>query len=378
MFYELAKSEFENVRPLFEDLKYQLTTSAVLDGSSPGRVFVDDTSLPSAAFMHTVEGYFLAGSPKNEKFCEGLKEHVETIIRTRKTMRPDEEDLFFGFSPDSWMDKFDFIFTMRPPLDCPRRHYICMKLELDWRAMIPKGYEVRRVDWNLLNDSKISIPEHMTEWMKLNWSSIESFMKNGFGFCTIHEDNVVSWSIADSVSGNHCEIGIRTKPEYRRRGLATVTAAAAVDYCISNGYSQIGWHTDEHNYGSIGVAEKVGFVKERDYVEYVCIFDETIHIAETGMRRFLNQYYEDAIDLFNKASHIGKIPDWAFYLKARSHAILGNLDEAIESMKLSASNGFSNINHVLSCDDLKCLHGFHEWTDIIDSIKENSHKSNSY
>jgi RimJ/RimL family protein N-acetyltransferase len=324
--------------------------------------------------MHTVEGFFLAGSPESEKFCERLKEHVEEIITTRKTMRPGEEDLFFGFSPDSWMDKFGFIFEMRPPLDCPRKHYLCTKIDLDWRAMIPMGYEVRRVNWNLLNDSKISIPEHMKEWMKLNWGTIETFMKYGFGFCTIHENDVVSWSMADSVSGSHCEIGIRTKLEYRRHGLATITAAAAVEYALSAGYSQVGWHTDQHNYGSIGTAEKIGFVKERDYNQYVCIFDEAIHIAETGMRLFLDQHYLEAIELFNKASSLGKIPGWVFYLKARSHALLGNYHEAIDNMKLSAINGYTNFEHIMKCEDLECLHAYPEWDEVISLIKQNLQK----
>jgi RimJ/RimL family protein N-acetyltransferase len=374
LLYELTKSEYEIVRHMFEDLKYQLTTSAVLDGTSPGRVFIDDTSSPTAAFMHTVEGFFLAGSPESENFREGLKEHAEEIITRRETMRPAEEDLFFGFTPDSWVDKFDSIFKMRPPLDCPRRHYVCNKIKLDWRAKIPTGYEVRRVDLNLLKKLEFSIPQHMTEWIELNWGANEKFIQHGFGFCTVHENQVVSWSIADSVSGNLCEIGIHTKSEFRRKGLATITAAAAVEYALSAGYSQVGWHTDQHNYGSIGIAEKIGFVKERDYTQYVCIFDEAIHIAETGMRLFLDQHYLEAIDLFNKASQLGKIPGWAYYLKARSHALLGNYHKAIECMKLSAINGYANVEHILNCEDLECLHGYPEWVEIISLIKQNLQK----
>ena len=240
--------------------------------------------------------------------------------------------------------------------------------------MIPEGYEVHRVDWNLINNAEINIPKHMTGWMNTNWGSIEAFIKNGFGFCTIHESEVVSWSICDCVSGNQCEIGIRTAPDYRRQGLATITAAAAVDFGLSKGYTQVGWHTDEHNYGSIGVAESVGFVKERDYVQYACLFDEAVHIAEIGMRMFQDGYYEDAIKQLNKAEKLGELPGWTFYLKARSYALLGNYDEAIECMKMSASKGYSNIEYVLNCDDLKCLHGNPEWANIVKSIKENSLK----
>ncbi len=92
------------------------------------------------------------------------------------------------------------------------------------------------------------------------------FFERGFGFCTLHGNKVVSWSLTDCVSGSACEIGIRTHPEYRRRGLATITAAATVDYALSHGYSQVGWHTNIENYESIGVAEKVGLKKTREYI----------------------------------------------------------------------------------------------------------------
>ena len=89
----------------------------------------------------------------------------------------------------------------------------------------------------------------------------------------MHEQQVVSWSIADCVSGERCEIGIHTLPEYRRQGLATITAAAAVDFAFSHGFKVVGWHCDDDNVGSWKTAEKVGFFKERDYVFYLHAFD---------------------------------------------------------------------------------------------------------
>jgi RimJ/RimL family protein N-acetyltransferase len=70
-----------------------------------------------------------------------------------------------------------------------------------------------------------------------------------------------------------CEIGIHTAKE-RRRGLATLTAAATVEYALSNGFSTIGWQCSEDNLGSIGTAEKVGFERERDYAMWYAILKQ--------------------------------------------------------------------------------------------------------
>jgi RimJ/RimL family protein N-acetyltransferase len=122
--------------------------------------------------------------------------------------------------------------------------------------------------------------------MKPNWGSIPDFMKMGIGFCTLHDKRIVSWSIADCKSGEACEIGIHTLEKYRRQGLASLTAAAAVDYALSSGFRQVGWHCGEYNLGSICVAEKVGFQLERKYIQYYACANEAHHLEETAQAHF--------------------------------------------------------------------------------------------
>ena len=91
---------------------------------------------------------------------------------------------------------------------------------------------------------------------------------------TVSASEIVSWSLSDCVSGDRCEIGIRTVPAHRRRGLATVTAAAAVEHALSHSFTVVGWHCPNDNLGSIGTAERVGFRRERDYSAYYAFLDE--------------------------------------------------------------------------------------------------------
>ena len=65
--------------------------------------------------------------------------------------------------------------------------------------------------------------------------------------------------------------GIRTHPDYRRRGLAAIAAAAAVEHALAHGYTSVCCHCNVDNRGSIRTAQKVGFVKERDYVHSYCM-----------------------------------------------------------------------------------------------------------
>jgi len=266
MIRELEKRDYQKVRHLFKELGWNLITTAVTEGSSPGRVYVDRVEDPRSAFMCTVEGYYLAGYENNDEFNTSLNKLIVERIFAGETVRKNETDVAIGFHPDSWKEKMPIVFQGRIPLITARRHYICTVLKVDhWMDQVPEGFQVQRIDEQLLRTPQLEIPEHVTGWMKTNWGSISNFMKRGFGFCTLHDKRIVSWSIADCVSGDACEIGIHTREDCRRRGLATLTAAAAVDYALSSSFRQVGWHCEEYNLGSIGVAEKVGFKLERKY-----------------------------------------------------------------------------------------------------------------
>lgn len=269
MIYKLDPANYELVRPLFCTLDFHLTSAAVLDGNNPGQVFVDDLTKPQSAFMFSPEGCYLAGNPHNGVFNHALSE----ALRRREIIDPQVEELWFICSPEGWQAQLAEWVHPSHPAAIARRHYVSRQLRYDWRAHIPAGFALHRLDESLLNRPSLSIPGHIKGWMENNWGSTESFLQRGLGFVTLYANaegtaQLVAWSLADCRSGAACEIGIRTVPEYRRCGLATITAAAAVEYALSQGFSMVGWQCSEDNLGSIGTAEKVGFVMERAYTMY--------------------------------------------------------------------------------------------------------------
>ena len=210
MIHKLIKTDYEKVKPLFEELEWNLVTSAVIEGTSPGRVYVDRVEDPRTSFMCTVEGYYLAGYYNNDEFNTSLNKLIFEKIFTGDTVRKDETDIAIGFHPDSWKHKMPIIFQGRLPLITPRRHYICTDLRIkDWSDQVPDGFKIKPIGEELLNKPHQEIPEHLVNWMEINWGSISEFLQKGFGFCMLQGEKIVSWSVADCVSGNACEIGAR-------------------------------------------------------------------------------------------------------------------------------------------------------------------------
>jgi RimJ/RimL family protein N-acetyltransferase len=277
MISKLPQIEYQKVLPLFIALDHYLIINAVIDGTSPGEVYVDDREDPKAAMLCSAEGYFFAGNEKNTAFNNLLAEHIRSEINQGNIASNFGASLSYDFYPEAWRKRLGVIFNS-PPVAMSARHYVCKELKYDWRRRIPEDYSIERIDYELLERPSLIIPDHMDskpedlraplKWMETHWGSIENFMTNGFGFCTLYADEIVSWCMTDCVSSTAVEVGIYTLPVYRRHGLATFTVAATVDYGFSQGFSSIGWHCDRENTGSIRVAEKVGFEKERDYVYY--------------------------------------------------------------------------------------------------------------
>ncbi len=386
--HELKEGDYEKVQPLFKELRYNLIIDAVIEGTSPGRIYADSVAQPKTVFVCTVEGYYLAGHDNNSKFNTSLNRLILKRIFAGDTVRKDETDVAIGFYPDSWEDKMPTIFRGRIPLTTARRHYVCTELEAgNWRSRLPEGFQVMRIDEELLRMPRLEIPEHVTDWMKTNWGSVSSFMKKGFGFCTLHDKKMVSWSLADCVSGKACEIGIHTHEDYRRRGLASLTAAATVDYALSNGFRHVGWHCDEYNLPSIETAEKVGFKLERKYTQCYACSNAAHHLEETAQAHFRAERYKEAIESYEKffATPQEELPNWLrealpkeigvhYFRVASAKAFIGDNNGAMEYLKRAIDNGWLHIDFLKGREEFKSMHGTPKWNRILEKIQEKTKK----
>ena len=68
------------MRNLFQGFDFQVIVRATIEGTSPGKIWVDDTLNPERGFMANTEGWFLAGNPNKSEFNQGLKELVHNMI----------------------------------------------------------------------------------------------------------------------------------------------------------------------------------------------------------------------------------------------------------------------------------------------------------
>jgi RimJ/RimL family protein N-acetyltransferase len=180
-------------------------------------------------------------------------------------------------APDSCLDTLGPILEAGQTVRARRQHFVFKELRNDWRALNPEGFSVRLVQPSLLADTSLRNLDDLKEEILSERQSLEEFLRESFGLCSIHGDEIVGWCLSEYNGPGSCEIGIGVNRAYRKRGIATTLASAFVEEALSRGISHIGWHSFASNKASVAAARKTGFQKANDYSVYVVRFKRLEH-----------------------------------------------------------------------------------------------------
>ena len=367
MFERLSPYFYSRLAPLVAPLGTQhLIVQALLDGSSPGTVYVDDIAHPHSAFITSAEGRFLLGTPTNAPFNIALRHHLERLFAGEREAW--EEELVLTCYPDTWADVLQTtILPFRPPFVSQRRYYQhhISKMDDYGISIYPDDSTLSFIDADMLARTDLVNHESILFWINKNYGNADTFLAQGLGICFVQDQTIVSWSLTDCAWGEYCEIGIETDENYRRQGLATVLTSAMVDHCHMRKWKYIGWHCWESNLGSIGVAEVVGFHHHATYNAYVSLYDSLMHLAVQGYTALGKSDFATAAHWYGQVSEMENAPHWAFYQLARCHAMLHNPEAALVSLRRAVEKGWDDGEHLRNNPHFAPLHGYQAWNEIL-------------
>jgi len=371
---ELEQKNFRLVESLFAPFDYSLSIRAAIEGNNPGRIFVDDCNNPQTALALTVEGYLLCGDHTNPETNRAIKRLFEDLIFTGIVYINGDESMSLAVHPESWEMKLPELIPTHEVEKINRYHYLCRKLQYDWRVTIPEGYTVRRVDKEFLNDDRITFPEIVRDWMDIEdmWWTLENFLNKGISYAVLHNNEVVSWCTPDCVAGDRIDIGIFTHPDHRRLGLACIAVAATVEQCFHQGFKSVGWHCNADNTASWKTAEKVGYTRNREYAYYYYMYDPVDHLAELGWYFYKQGAYEKTVQYYAQVFELRKDnPDYYYHLTASAWAHLGNAQQALKNLDSAVRNGWRHAAHTKTREEFRILHDDPHWQEVIDEMEGN-------
>jgi RimJ/RimL family protein N-acetyltransferase len=278
----IEPKDYGKIRPLVDELAgIHLNLIAVLEGMAPGQVYADDAAHPRSAYLISSDGHYLAGDPDNPAFTTAVNAAL-----------PRDTYFVLFCDPERWAEVLDDVLKDTYAVRGARRYHTLPQFKIsDWQARLPTGFSMQGVDAELLAQD-LENRDAVEESILSEWSSLDAFLAYGFGTCLVHDASIASWSLADYVSGERCEIGIETDGDYRRQGLGTLTAAANAAHAVAQGFTTIGWHCWANNAGSIGVAKNVGFQKAADYDVFINHWaaENVSDMSQDEFRAFAEQY----------------------------------------------------------------------------------------
>jgi RimJ/RimL family protein N-acetyltransferase len=286
MIQRLSIDQAPKIGPLFQHLaQNQPMCTAVLEGIYPGKMYVDNPTQPRTALLTThIESEahgiwcFLAGEAVNDGFNQSLN----SAIFSRQIIADNTPVLFFTCNPDDWGGQMDAVVAPRPPIWIPRYHFTSHRVGFDWRAAIPPGFTIEPMNEDLRQLPGLPLPEDIaaTLWKR---KAITNPRFRDFGFVILDRNNpqltIASWATVDFIAGGAGDLGFFTEPDYRRVGLGTIVASAALEHGFAIGLQKMHWTCDANNPGSVLTAEKLGLERMEDYHQAVLIMNEKSHMA---------------------------------------------------------------------------------------------------
>lgn len=119
---------------------------------------------------------------------------------------------------------------------------------------------------------------------KHHWTNAQEFCEKSFGFCMIHDNEIVGLAGATYTGNGYAEIDIRTRNDHYRKGIAYSLSNAFLEYCASNGLTAL-WICDSGNKPSKDLANKLGLLRSKE-VEMLWW-----HENKGVMNSYLSQYH---------------------------------------------------------------------------------------
>ena len=284
MILELSKESFTKIRHLVGEVSHYLVLSTLLEGRTPGKVWVNHVDEPTSALLWDKLNtfFFLAGDSTDDKFNQELTSlMMDTLFP--EIIQLQYRKFFLQVTSQAWEEQIGVILKGSSPRQQAIYCYALDPRHADSapkEQRLPTGYKMTRITRELLNDTRLENQDEIVYCIRACWQSVDQYLHNGgVGYCLLEGDVITSWCSTDYVVGNECELYVETFEGHKRKGLGTLAASACVQECVARGLT-VYWHCFSDHLGSVKIAEKVGLVKTAECPVYVVDLQDKQHDSQ--------------------------------------------------------------------------------------------------
>jgi hypothetical protein len=251
--FEIMKDEL-NILRSFTQRTDDVVFNSCIEGNI-GKVWVNNNKNPQTAVIIAADFIFLIGKIRNKADECFIKELL--AVNTDKIIDVDHRD---------WLDFLNHHFSINPikryamKTDTHAFHEENLK---DYIKSIDPTFQISRIDHKLYN--KILTIPFMADLCSY-YQSYDDFEKNGIGYVITYQDDIVSGASSYTYCDGFITITIGTFNDYRKNGLALASASKLILECLEKNIFP-DW--DAANLESVKLAEKLGYIFDTEYKQYM-------------------------------------------------------------------------------------------------------------
>ncbi|TYB88898.1 MAG: GNAT family N-acetyltransferase [Kosmotoga sp.] len=266
----INSKDYWKVKDYFKSIDFNLVVDSILNNNTIGQVNVDDPDDPSFSYIWTYTDSILIGG----KPCEEAKMLPEIL---NKKLIPEFKKyglpgmLIYVDMNSSWKELIPEIFG-KDRISVLKRRFYTMDLKTTLvEEKESDEFKIISIESAMKNRS---LKNHrlLDGWVHSFWKDLTDFRSKGTGYCALVGDTITSWCLTVYAFDDRRELGLETVDGFRNKGLATAVTRETIRECKRLGY-KLHWHCREDNTPSIAIAEKLGFIRNKDYELFYLVFE---------------------------------------------------------------------------------------------------------
>lgn len=217
-----------------------------------GKVYCDDGISPTVAAGVLAE-YIYIGGECNKSFLSelfsSLKSGEYTVVTPSKTIQSYVKEFFSNSYKET--ERYQ-----------TKKNEFCFDEQtlLKNTSSLPDGFLLKQFDKDMFNQAK---SDSLLHFVVGGFENDSEFLSNGLGYGIMYDGKLICATTSFAYYSGGYEIGVATKPEYRRRGLALCTSSAFILETLKRNKLP-SW--DAAHKGSLALAEKLGFIFDFEYI----------------------------------------------------------------------------------------------------------------
>ncbi|WP_027624897.1 GNAT family N-acetyltransferase [Clostridium lundense] len=261
MFIELKHDEFTSIKTFFNENKYQVPALAVINGSFPGKVFVDNKDKPEIALVWAFSRWSYISCkellPKHKSFISSI--FNSKIIPIIKTVGEKQFEIY----ADNDIEWDSILNESLSEYQLCKHHENTFVLNKEKFKTFTSYLKVPK-DIEICENSYPIISKEYRQYVSHN-----EFEKKVFGMTIKKNDNILSQCVNNGfIYGNNYFIDLDTfDTEERNKGYGTFISYNLICNQLKKGLLPL-WETTVNNLPSQRVANKLGFEKVDEYPVY--------------------------------------------------------------------------------------------------------------